>query len=209
MQQGVKAVCQKIAGQVYVEVDISASHPTMLQTRLASVGKRVPLLDEWVRDKEAAIAEISTEVRSMHQVFKPSEEVKELVLAMINGASVEKWVREKWSLQGAPPRLARFARDMRTVRANVDVWFPEVWSSTAGAGSDWKRRNRAVHFLMTSLEDEVLEVMREELPKFGVQCDALTGDGLLARPTCEAATPMPVVLEALAGEVLSRTGVAE
>ena len=61
---------------------------------------------------------------------------------------------------------------------------------------------------MTSLEDEVLEVMREELPKFGVQCDALTGDGLLARPTCEAATPMPEVLEALAGEVLSRTGVA-
>ena len=84
-----------------------------------------------------------------------------------------------------------------------------TWHGTGGAGSDWKRRNRAVHFLMTSLEDEVLEAMREELPKFGVQCDALTGDGLLARPTCEAATPMPVVLEALAGEVLSRTGVAE
>ena len=50
---------------------------------------------------------------------------------------------------------------------------------------------------MTSLEDEVLEAMREALPRFGVQCDALTGDGLLARPTCEAATPMEDVLRAL------------
>ena len=65
-----------------------------------------------------------------------------------------------------------------------------------------------MHFLMTSLEDEVLEVMREALPKFGLECNALTGDGLPARPTSEAATPMPAVLEALVGEVLSRTGVA-
>ena len=28
---------------------------------------------------------------------------------------------------------------------------------------------------MTSLEDDVLEAMREDLPRFGVQCDALTG----------------------------------
>ena len=61
---------------------------------------------------------------------------------------------------------------------------------------------------MTSLEDEVLEAMREALPRFGVQCDALTGDGLLARPTCEAATPMTDVLRALEAEVLSSTGVA-
>ena len=199
---------QKIAGQIYVEIDVSASHPTMLQTRLASVGKRVPLLDEWVRDKDAVIAEINAELQRVHQMFQPSSEVKELVLAMINGASVEKWVREKWGIQGAPPKLAKFARDMQTVRANVHVWFREVWDSAQGAGSDWKRRNRAVHLLMTSLEDNVLEAMREALPRFGVQCDALTGDGLLARPTCEAATPMMDVLRALEAEVLSSTGVA-
>ena len=62
--------------------------------------------------------------------------------------------------------------------------------------------------MMTSLEDEVLEVMREALPRFGLQCDYLTGDGLLARPTSEAATPMEAVLRALEAEVLSRTGVA-
>ena len=117
-------------------------------------------------------------------------------------------MREKWGLLGAPPRLARFAKDMQTARAHVHFWFPEIWSNTEGAGSDWKRRSRAVHQMMTSLEDAVLEAMREVLPKFGVQCDALTGDGLLARPTCEAATPLPGVLEALEGEVLSKTGVA-
>ena len=68
--------------------------------------------------------------------------------------------------------------------------------------------NLSHFFAMTSLEDEVLEAMRVALPQFGVQCDALTGDGLLARPTCEAATPLAGVLRALEGEVLSRTGVA-
>ena len=203
-----KKLRKMIAGGIYAEIDIRASHPTMLQTRLASVGKRIPMLDEWVRDKEATIAEIGAELRNKHGDFKTGEEIKDLVLAMINGASVEKWVREKWGLQGAPPLLARFARDMQTARANVQHWFPEAWSHAAGAGSDWQRRNRAVHFLMTSLEDEVLEAMRVALPQFGVQCDALTGDGLLARPTCEAATPLASVLRALEGEVLSRTGVA-
>ena len=57
------------------------------------------------------------------------------MLAMINGASVEKWVREKWGVQGAPPKLAKFARDMQMVRANVHVWFREVWDSAQGASS--------------------------------------------------------------------------
>ena len=203
-----KGLRQKITGAIYTEVDVRASHPTMLQARLASVGKRIPLLDEWVRDKKAAIAEIGTEIRSKHGVFKSGDEIKELVLAMLNGASAEKWVREKWGVLGAPPRLARFAKDMQTARAHVHLWFPEIWSNTEGAGSDYKRRSRAVHQMMTSLEDAVLEAMREALPKFGVQCDALTGDGLLARPICEAATPLPRVLEALEAEVLSKTGVA-
>ena len=203
-----KKLRQMIAGDIYAELDVSASHPTMLQARLTSVGKRVPLLGEWVRDKSAVIAEISAELQERHQVFQPSSDVKELVLAMINGASAEKWVREKWGVQGAPPKLAKFARDMQTVRASVQRWFPEVWKCTEGAGSDWKRRNRAVHLLMTALEDDVLEAMREVLPRFGVQCDALTGDGLLARPTSEAATPLTEVLRALEAEVLCRTGVA-
>ena len=61
---------------------------------------------------------------------------------------------------------------------------------------------------MTSLEDEVFEAMREDLPRFGVQCDALTGDGLLARPTHESASPLPMVLRALEASVLDKTGVA-
>ena len=61
--------------------------------------------------------------------------------------------------------------------------------------------------LMTSLEDNVLEAIREALPKFGVQCDALTGDGVLVRPLLEAATPLPRVLKLLEAEVLDRTGV--
>ena len=53
-----------------------------------------------------------------------------------------------------------------------------------------------------------LEAMREDLPRFGVQCDALTGDGFLARPTDESASPIPVVLQALEARVLNKTGVA-
>ena len=51
-----------------------------------------------------------------------------------------------------------------------------------------------------SLEIEVLEAIREDLPQFGVQCDALTEDGLLARPTDESASPLT--------NVLSKTGAA-
>ena len=38
-----KGLRHRIAGQIYTEIDIRGSHPTMLQTRLASVGKRVLL----------------------------------------------------------------------------------------------------------------------------------------------------------------------
>ena len=61
---------------------------------------------------------------------------------------------------------------------------------------------------MTSLEDVALETMREDLARFGVQSDALKGDGLLARPTHESASPLRTVLRALVANVLSRTGVA-
>ena len=60
---------------------------------------------------------------------------------------------------------------------------------------------------MTSLEDIVLETIREALPRFGVQCDALTGDGLLARPASQSVSPLETVLRALEVEVLGRTGV--
>ena len=198
-----------IAGQTYVEVDIRSSHPTMLRTRLASVGKRIRLLDEWVQDREKCAARVAEEAAKETGGHRPAvAEVKELVLAAINGAGVEKWVREKWHAQQAPRLLAAFERDMRTVRASVDRWFPEVWKETEGAGSDWKRRARAVYFAMTSLEDEALEAMRLALPQHGLQCDALTGDGLLVRQAEMLATPLEAVLRALEVEVLSRTGVA-
>ena len=85
-----KTLRQRIAGDIYTELDIRGSHPTMLQTRLANVGKRVPLLDEWTRDKSAAIAKISEELQQKHGAKREADEVKELVLAMINGASCGK-----------------------------------------------------------------------------------------------------------------------
>ena len=60
---------------------------------------------------------------------------------------------------------------------------------------------------MSSLEDTVPEIIRETLPRYGVQCDALTGDGLLARPASDSVSPLETVLQALEVEVLSRTGV--
>ena len=131
-----------------------------------------------------------------------------MILAAINGASVEKWVSSKWGIPHAPLTLARFARDLATVRANAHIWFPEIWSDVDAKRSDWKRRSSTIFFAMTSLEDEVLEAIRESLPQFGVQCDALTGDGLLARPIYESASPLPNVLRALEANVLDRTGVA-
>ena len=126
-----------------------------------------------------------------------------MILAAINGASVEKWVSSKWGIPHAPLTLARFARDLATVRANAHIWFPEIWSDVDAKRSDWKRRSSTIFFAMTSLEDEVLEAIREALPQFGVQCDALTGDGLLARPTYESASPLTNVLRAFEANVLS------
>ena len=129
-------------------------------------------------------------------------------LKTYRSASVEKWVSSKWGLPHAPPTLASFARELATVRANAHNWFPEIWKQVEGKRSDWKQRSSTVFFAMASLEDEVLEAMREDLPRFGVQCDALTGDGLLARPTHESASPLPMVLRALEASVLDKTGVA-
>ena len=57
------------------------------------------------------------------------------------------------------------------------------------------------------MKTPVLETIREALPRFGVQCDALTGDGLLARPASQSVSPLETVLRALEVEVLGRTGV--
>ena len=113
----------------------------------------------------------------MYGTQQPVAAVKDLILAAINGASVEKWVRSKWGIAHAPPTLATFARELASVRANAHIWFPQIWKQVEGRCSDWKRRSSTIFFAMTSLEDEVLEAMREDLPRFGVQCDALTGNG--------------------------------
>ena len=203
-----KELRQRIAGKFYIEIDIKSSHPTMLRTRLARLGKRIKLLDEWVEDKETCAERIAAETELTHGVRPPAAAVKDVILAAINGASVEKWVSSKWGIPHAPLTLARFARDLATVRANAHIWFPEIWSDVDAKRSDWKRRSSTIFFAMTSLEDEVLEAIREALPQFGVQCDALTGDGLLARPIYESASPLPNVLRALEANVFDRTGVA-
>ena len=203
-----KELRERIAGRFYVELDIKSSHPTMLRTRLARLGKRIRLLDDWAEDMEACAERISQETAGMFGIQPQAAAIKDLILAAINGASVEKWVSSKWGLPHAPPTLASFARELATVRANAHNWFPEIWKQVEGKRSDWKQRSSTVFFAMASLEDEVLEAMREDLPRFGVQCDALTGDGLLARPTHESASPLPMVLRALEASVLDKTGVA-
>ena len=203
-----KALRERIAGKFYVELDVKSSHPTMLRTRLARLGKRIQFLDEWVENKESSAERITIETNLAYGVQVTDAMVKDLVLAAINVANVEKWVSSKWGIPHAPPTLARFSRDLAAVRANAHVWFPEIWNHVDGKRSDWRRRSSTIFFAMTSLEDEVLEAMREDLARFGVQADALTGDGLLARPTHESASPLSTVLRALEASVLSKTGVA-
>ena len=128
-------------------------------------------LEEWAQDKEACAGRIADEAEKLG--YRPlTAAVKELVLASINGASIEKWVREKWNITQVPQTLAAFSREMRTIRANAHVWFPEIFRTTGPSSSDWKRRSSTVFYAMASLEDTVLETRREALPRFGVQCDA-------------------------------------
>ena len=86
----------------------------MLRTRLARLGKRIKLLDEWVDGKESCIKQISTETNLLYGVQVTDAMVKELILAAINGANVEKWVTSKWGIPHGPPVLARFSRDLAT-----------------------------------------------------------------------------------------------
>ena len=91
--------------------------------------------------------------------------------------------------QFAPTRTfgSRTSGAMTTLSAQI---------GNAGAPQSSSRWHR-------SLEIEVLEAIREDLPQFGVQCDALTEDGLLARPTDESASPLTNVLRAFEANVLS------
>ena len=124
----------------------------MLLARLAAVGKRVRFLEEWAQDKEACAGRIADEAEKLG--YRPlTAAVKELVLASINGASIEKWVREKWNITQVPQTLAAFSREMRTIRENAHVWFPEIFQTTGPSSSDWKRRSSTVFYAMTSLED--------------------------------------------------------
>ena len=205
-----KELRQKIAGDIYVEVDIKGSHPTMLRAQLRRVGVSVPLLDRWVTNRVACMDELRAECRKMSSEGKhaPTDgEIKELVLAMINGASAEKWARERWNMKQAPAVLGRFSRDLRGVRTKVDAWFPQIWQQTQSAKNDWARRARTVYFAMIVLEDSALEAMRRKLPSLGLQCDALTGDGLLVRAVSTDFTPLQQALRALEEEVLTEVGV--
>ena len=87
---------ERIAGQYYVEVDIRTSHTTMLRARLAALGKRVRLIDEWTLDKEACAERIAEETAQTKN-FRPSTaQIKDLINASLNRSSVDKWVRSKW-----------------------------------------------------------------------------------------------------------------
>jgi len=201
---------QWIAGGIYVEIDVKGSHPTMLRAQLRRVGVSIQLLDRWVTDRAGCIAEVIEDCRRSgggNENLPADAEVKDLVLAMLNGASAAKWVREHWGLRSVPATIARFGRDMAQVRARAHILFPQIWEQMSSVKGDWSRRARTIYFAMTSLEDEVLEAMRRKLPELGAKCDALTGDGLLARPAGVEVTPLPQTLRVLEEEVLAETGV--
>ena len=110
---------KNFGNEFYVEMDIKSFHPTMLCTRLARLGKRIRLLDDWAEDKEASAERISQETAGMFGIQPQAAAIEDLILAAINGASVEKWVSSKWGSSHAPSILASFARELATVRANA------------------------------------------------------------------------------------------
>ena len=73
-------------------------------------------------------------------------------------------------------------------------------------GPDGRRRTEAVKAAIAALEVEVLDAMREALPRFGQQGDALVDAGPLVRTAQAGATPLAQVVPALEAEVLSTTG---
>ena len=196
----------RIAGRYYVAVEVTDVAATMLQARLARVGKRVRMLDEWCQDRERCAAKVSSEVVAVGGKAVTEEETRELIVNAVHGTGVDRWVRNRWQAQSTPPAIAAFARDMRTVRSEVERWFPEECARGKKTGPDGRRRKEAVKAAITALEIEALDVMREALPKFGLQGDALVDAGLLVRTVQTGATPLEKVVPALEAAVLSTTG---
>ena len=62
----------------------------MLRTRLARLGERIRLLDDWAEDKEACAERISQETAGIFGIQPQAAAIKDLILAAISGASVEK-----------------------------------------------------------------------------------------------------------------------
>ena len=178
----------------------------MLQARLARVGKRVRMLEEWCQDRERCAAKVSSEVVAAGGKAVTAEETRELIVKAVHGTGIDRWVRSRWQAQSTPPAIAAFARDMRTVHSEVERWFPEECARGKKTGPDGRRRKEAVKAAITALEIEALDVMREALPKFGLQGDALVDAGLLVRTAKTGASPLKQVVPALEAEVLSATG---
>ena len=196
----------RIAGRFYVAVEVTDVAAAMLRARLARAGKRVRMLDEWCQDRERCAAKVSSEVVAAGGKAVTAEEARELIVAAIHGTGIDRWIRNRWHAQRTPPALAAFARDMRAVHSEVERWFPEEWAHGRKTGPDGKKRKEAVKAAITALEIEVLDAMREALPSFGLQGDALVDAGLLVRTAQAGATPLAQVVPALEAEVLSTTG---
>ena len=95
---------------------------------------------------------------------------------------------------------------MRQVHSEVERWFPEEWAHGRKTGPDGKKRKEAVKAALVALEVDVLDAMREALPTFGLQGDALVDAGLLVRTAQTGTTPLKQVVPALEAAVLSTTG---
>ena len=196
----------RIAGRLYVALEVTDAAAAMLQARLARVGKRVRMLDEWCQSSEQCAAKVSSEVVAAGGKAVTAEEARELIVQAIHGTGVDRWVRHRWHAQSTPPALAAFARDMRQVHSEVERWFPEEWAHGRKTGPDGKKRKEAVKAALVALEVDVLDAMREALPTFGLQGDALVDAGLLVRTAQTGTTPLKQVVPALEAAVLSTTG---
>jgi hypothetical protein len=183
-----KAERSALVGEVYAEVDMRSAHPTVLwwaAKRYGGEGMGLRRLGQLARSSESVVAEVSREYEArlgVQSVERAS--VKRILLAAINGGSVERMARESLGGWVAGGVLDQFKREVELVRAKVMQGRPDIAEDVRRRNPgipEWKLRVKATYFLMTEGEDAALRIMEDVAKECGLQGDAPTGDGLLVR----------------------------
>ena len=142
-------------------------------------------LGQLARCSESMVAEVRKEYEAqlgLRTVERGS--VKRILLAAINGGSLERMARESLGGWVAGGVLDQFKREVERVRSKVIEWRPDIGEDVRRRNPgepEWRIRVKATYFLMTEGEDAVLRVMEDVAKESGLQGDAPTGDGLLVR----------------------------